>query len=82
MHNSKPTTWNGIEYPSIQAAADDNGITRQAMQSRLDYGYTSDADMRQAKKSWQRKNERLKRRHGTMHHREPRDVIKHVDMRR
>jgi hypothetical protein len=35
QQSRNPVTYSGVEYPSIQAAADAHGITRQAMSKRL-----------------------------------------------
>lgn len=40
-----PCTWNGIEYPSIAAAARAIGVSLASLQERLERGYTCDADM-------------------------------------
>lgn len=37
--------WNGIEYPSVAAAAKANGISRQAMWERIRKGYSLTSDM-------------------------------------
>lgn len=45
MRKGTKCTWNGIEYPSVSAAAFANDISVPAMKWRLDHGYTSDADV-------------------------------------
>lgn len=46
-----PCVWNGIEYPSIKAAAQANNIDYRLMQQRIANGYTSDGDMKGSEKS-------------------------------
>lgn len=43
---AKPTVWNGIEYPSIAAAAREVGVSQRAMQKRLVKSYTCDDDLK------------------------------------
>jgi hypothetical protein len=40
-----PCTWNGIQYPTIRAAAKTNGVTETAMRRRLSRGYAHDNEV-------------------------------------
>lgn len=42
----KPCAWDGVEYPSITAAAQANGVSVQVMRWRLLQGYTGNGDMK------------------------------------
>lgn len=46
----KATTWNGITYPTLVAAAKANGLSITAMQSRILRGYTNDDDLTSRKR--------------------------------
>lgn len=46
LPSCKPVTWNGVNYPSVAAAARACGIAKCSMQERLNNGYTRDSDMR------------------------------------
>lgn len=41
----KPTTWNGIQYESVTAAAEALGIERTTMRDRIERGYKQDSDV-------------------------------------
>lgn len=47
MTSGKPRsiTWNGVEYPSLAAAARELGITRERMRQRINAGMTCDEDL-------------------------------------
>jgi hypothetical protein len=41
----RKTVWNGVEYPSLNAAAKALKVTYDTLQNRLRKGYTCDADV-------------------------------------
>lgn len=43
--NGTPCEWNGVQYPTVAAAARSNHITLAAMQGRLKRGHVCDADL-------------------------------------
>lgn len=43
---ANPCTWNGKQYPSVNAAAKAIGISFKTMKNRLNKGYTCDDDMK------------------------------------
>ncbi len=40
----KPVVWNGIEYPSITAAANASGLSVKQMRLRIEFGYENDGE--------------------------------------